>query len=390
MFIGDYMNEIHMTIKEARDFMVGYHKINTKNQPVGKQGVLEVFDNIKSIQYDPLNVVGRNSDLVLQSRVKKYKESYLNDLLYKDRVLVDGWDKQMCIFQTSDLPYFSRVREDRGHAEIGYLTDRLKLNVLDYVEDILDHIKQHGPSFSTSITFGDIQKNKWGHSKPSSGTLDYLFHTGVIGIRSKKNTSKEYDLIENLLPSYNLIDEPFESLEEFGRWYILRRIASMGLVSSKSGVMWSTFYISSKSNRMKLIRSLCDEGLITKVYVEGLNEELYCLSESLKEVNEIQKKISFIAPLDNLIWDRNLIEKLFDFKYRWEVYTPIVKREYGYYVLPILYGSDFIGRIEFEMHRNNDNLAVKKIWWENDKMPTAAVQKKLDTALKAFHEYLMK
>ena len=98
------MKEIKLTKKEARDFMVGYHLINIDKQPVGKKGVIDVFNRIKSIQYDPLNIVGRNSDLVLQSRVRKYKKTYLEDLLYKNRLLVDGWDKQMCIYQTQEIP----------------------------------------------------------------------------------------------------------------------------------------------------------------------------------------------------------------------------------------------------------------------------------------------
>ena len=172
------MNEIKMTKKEARDFMVGYHLINIKNQPVGKMGVIDVFNKIKSIQYDPLNVVGRNSDLVLQSRVKKYKKSYLEDLLYKSRELVDGWDKQMCIYQTKDIPMFRRIRDERGQGAIHSLKYRLQIEALDYIDDVLDYIKVHGPSYSSAIKIGETEKHKWGHTKPSSATLDYLFHIG--------------------------------------------------------------------------------------------------------------------------------------------------------------------------------------------------------------------
>lgn len=384
------MKEIKMTKKEARGFMVGYHLINIDKQPVGKKGVIDVFNKIKSIQYDPLNVVGRNSDLVLQSRVKKYKKTYLEDLLYKNRSLVDGWDKQMCIYQTHEIPKFRQIKAERGQGAIHTLKYRLQIEALDYIDEVLEYIKLNGPSYSVAIKIGETRKHKWGSTKPSSATLDYLFHVGKLGIRSKKNTSKQYDLIENLFPSEYLVDYLFDSEKDFIKWYLLRRISSMGLVSLKSGVMWSGVHISGKLNRIKYIKELCDEGLVTKVVVESINEDLYCLTESLLVKEEIKKKISFIAPLDNLIWDRNLIKKLFNFEYTWEVYTPIVKRKYGYYVLPILYGSDFIGRIEFEMHRNNDGLVLKNIWWENKKEQTIIIKKKLDKAILSFQEYLLK
>ncbi len=378
-----------MTKKEARDLMVRYHMINVNNQPSGFEGLIQVFNRLKSIQYDPLNVVGKNSDLVLQSRIVGYSKTILEDALYKDRILIDSWDKQMCIFQTKDYPYFSDIRKDRGLGAVNDLRNRLSIDALDYVDEIIKYIDDNGPTYSSKISLGDTKKHKWGHTKPSSATLDYLYHVGILGINKKKNTMKQYDLIENLIDGEYLVDSPLKNSEDFIKWYILRRISSMGLVSLKSGVMWSGKQISVKTTRIAYIEKLVDEGLVSKLKVEGIDENLYCLTESLNDDFEIQDKISFIAPLDNLIWDRKLIKKLFNFEYTWEVYTPIVKRKYGYYVLPILYGSEFIGRIEFEMHRNTDNLIVKSIWWEKEIKVTKKIEKELDKSLKRFERYLI-
>ena len=105
---------IKMTAKEVRNFHVSYHMINTDNELLGFDGLSKVFDRIKSIQYDPLNVVGRNSDLVLQSRITNYSSSILDKALYIDRTLIDAWDKMMGIYQTKDYPYFSRIRTVMG------------------------------------------------------------------------------------------------------------------------------------------------------------------------------------------------------------------------------------------------------------------------------------
>ncbi len=71
-----------------------------------------------------------------------------------------------------------------------------------------------------------------------------------------------------------------------------------------------------------------------------------------------------MAPLDNLLWDRKLVKDIFDFEYSWEVYKPVSKRQYGYYVLPVLYGDQLVARFEPEMHRGNEPLIIKNWWWE--------------------------
>ena len=98
----------------------------------------------------------------------------------------------------------------------------------------------------------------------------------------------------------------------------------------------------------------------------------------------VENKISFIAPLDNLIWDRSMIEDIFDFHYRWEVYTPLAKRKFGYYVLPILYGDKFIGRIE--PVKKKDLLEIRGIWkevsWDTE------MENEFQIALNEFSQYL--
>ena len=126
MYEVKYMNTITLSKKQLQKFMVNYHMINTSHNLHEKQGVMDVFQKIYSIQFDPLNVVGKNADLVLQSRVRDYHLQLLQELLYEDRVLMDGWDKVMCIYQTMDFPYFSFVREHSGKQAIETLKNRLK------------------------------------------------------------------------------------------------------------------------------------------------------------------------------------------------------------------------------------------------------------------------
>jgi uncharacterized protein YcaQ len=95
-----------------------------------------------------------------------------------------------------------------------------------------------------------------------------------------------------------------------------------------------------------------------------------------------------LAPLDNLIWDRRMVREIFGFDYTWEVYTPVPKRKYGYYVLPVMDGSRFVARFEPERHRRGCPLTVRNWWWEPDACPDHGMRTRVEAALDRFAAYL--
>jgi len=382
------IDTIHLSKHQAKTFLLNYHFINSTYQPHGKNAVVEVFKRLQSIQYDPLDVVGKNTDLVLQSRIKDYQKGYINELLYEDRILLDGWDKQMCVFQTTDFPYMHPIRSHRSEAARQSILKHLKFDVLDYTNPLLEILSAEGPKFSTELSKGASKKYFWGNTKPSNLTLDYLFHKGVIGIRNRKNTQKQYDLIENLIDQNNRINHEFDNEEDFVEYYLKRRIQSLGLFSNRSGEFFLSTVLRNTTVRTTYLNRLIAKKIIKKCKVEGIKDTLYIVSNYIEFDTNIEQKTSFLAPLDNVIWDRELVHQLFDFHYRWEVYTPVSKRVFGYYVLPIVSGTEFIGRIEFGLHRNQDPLEVLNIWYEPGFIDTSEIQKSLQKALKQFSTYL--
>lgn len=344
------------TKNEARNVLVRYHMINTSDLLEGERGILDVIKRLQSIQYDPLNVVGINTCLVMQSRVNDYKKDDLKKLLYEKRALIDGFDKMMSIYLTKDFPLLEEVRKYTAEMHYNTLVYRNQTEALDYIDEVKNSLKEK-PKYASEIELGGRLKSGWGQTKTSSATLDYLFFRGDIGVRNKKNTLKQYDLIENLIENSDQ-KSPFKTRAEFIKYYLLRRIKSLGICRDKNGVHLSGPYISDKHIRSEYLIQLVSDGLIEEIEIEGLSDRFYVPKEATQLTNQIVDKIAFIAPLDNLIWDRDFIEMLFDFKYRWEVYTPKNKRLYGYYVLPVLYKDQFIGRIEFAKHRLNDELKI--------------------------------
>ena len=145
--------------------------------------------------------------------------------------------------------------------------------------------------------------------------------------------------------------------------------------------------------RSKIFSELLEEGRIIATTVEGVKYTLYFRSEDMPLMENIQKNMEFdlrcefLAPLDCFIWDRKIIKAIFNFEYTWEIYTPVIKRKYGHYVLPIIMGERFIGRIEVVAESKTNTLIVKNIWFEDDVKPTKNIQKEVEKCLQRFARF---
>lgn len=383
---------ITISNETARNFLVNYQGLNDFGQFEGYEGVKRFMERVRCIQYDPLNVVGRNPDLVLQSRVRGYRPEMLYDLLYKERFLVDGFDKVISIILTEDYPSMARIRKATTDELVGVLEKRGSSEALTILDETLAYVRENGPLPANRIDIGGrAEKGGWGHSKLSSAALDYLYHSGKLGIHSKLKTQKVYDLSERLYPPEILsAGEPFSDEHEFLRWYVKRRIGSIGMVWNRNTGAWLWHYLYSRHPREEIIRELVADGELTEVRVEGVKEPFYIRreDESLLGKSTESTTAQFIAPLDNFIWDRGITEEIFGFKYSWEVYTPAAKRQYGYYVLPVLYGNRFIARFEPEKNNGKAPLAIKNWWWEKDITVTDEMLAAVGDAFRRFGDYL--
>lgn len=387
------MRNIKITKPEARKFLVKYQGLDKSSDLKAKHGILDFFDRVGCIQYDPLNVVGRNPDLVLQSRIQSYKPNILEEMLYTDRSLIDGWDKMMAIYKVENWYNFYRVREERKKEITRTLAYRNSIEALNLIDNVREIILHNGPTQSNKINLGNGGKGRWGHRKLSSATLDYMFNTGELGIYNKNNTQKIYDVIENILPADILNQpDPFGNNKAFLKWYVKRRIGSIGMLWARSGGGWLGQFISNKSLRSSILNELVEENSLISLSIEGITDTFYIRQEDLVLLDsiddDIEKEIRFLAPLDNLLWDRAMIEKIFDFSYRWEVYVPSAKRKYGYYVLPVLYGDKFVARFEPEKHRGNESLEIKKWWWEENIEVSNEMKYATMKSLRLFCDYL--
>lgn len=371
--------KVKVSKEQARRFLLTKQLLYPPKSLSEKKGIEEVFNTLRVIQYDPLNPCGRNPDLVLQARVKNYHPDGYYHWLYKERKGIECYDKELCIIPIEDFPLTGIER----FAQQERCDKKLFLKKYEReIEMLLQQMDTEGPISSSAIANSTKIKSGWGTDALFGRiALETLWKIGRVVVVKRENGKKYYDLAYKVHAS--LQEEIVSS--EITKNHVIRRLQSVGLLPlSGGGGGWQGL-----SAIRKIIQELVDENEFIQVHVEGISRE-YVIASSDKDLLLQNKKISnskmtFIAPLDTVMWDRNMIHELFDFHYRWEVYTPITKRQFGYYVLPILYGDEFVGRIEPVLGRDKI-LTIKNLWFEKpwDKATWNAYEK----AIQKFANYL--
>lgn len=380
--------KVTLSSQEARRYLLAYHALWPPYSLTNKGDILAYIRRVGCIQFDPINVVGRNPDLVLQSRYDQYSPTILEELLYQDRLLWDGRDKVQSIYRTNDWPYFSRMRAQNtaepwhDHSE----TTRLHAQVLEA-------IRQRGPLCSLDLEHVDSVPGFWGvPMRTGRGALENLYTMGRLGVHHRVGSRRYFDLIERLLPSALLNrPDPFENEEAYQDWHVLRRVGGLGLAQPTGAESWlGLLKIKAPERRSALLR-LAERGLIQPITIaeQPDNRVLFtptsAFSAVMDEINPPPRpQAAFIAPLDNFLWQRDLLRTVYNFDYTWEVYKPAAIRQYGFYVLPVLYGDRFVARCDMVVNHKTRALELRGWWWENDVELDADLLASVVTALQRF------
>ena len=386
-----------ITKQQARQFILAKQGLIGSYRFTGKEGAYNYVRQAGCIQFDPVDVCGKNAELTLQSRVKSFKKSMLQELLYKDRKLVDYADKELSIWPAEDWPFFSSYRDrSRRLSETFEGLQELKEKAIAYIDE-------NGPVCSDTLPIdGEIYwhssmhwSGNWDKKSPAArSVLEQLYTDGELIIHHKNGSRKYYDLARKYIPEAVLkADNPYRDEFDFISWRVLRRIGAVGLLWDKSSTAF--LGIDMKADlRKEVLSDLSANKKIRSLMVEGIKVPFYYLSEDedlLQEIldgrADLKPRMSFIAPLDPLLWDKALIMALWDFRYSWEIYTPAIKRKYGYYTLPILFGDRFVGRIETVADRREGVLRVKGLWWEPGIRRTKKMTATLERTLKNFGKF---
>lgn len=375
---------------QARRFMLSKHGLLGTRRFSGKDGIMEYVKQVGCVQYDPVDVCGKSHELAFVARVPNFTRAMLFELLYEERKLIDFYDKNMSITQVEDWPCLEYVRRYYGHH------GRSKDEIDAIIPQLLQTIHERGHATSQELEMKERVDWYWSETSLSRAALETLYYRGELVVHHKKGTIKSYALASDCLPSSIIhAKEPFLTEQERYTWQVERRIGAVGMLANGASDAWLGINGMKAQERAKAFADLLANELITPVQVDGLKKELYVrtgdvpLLETCEKPTTKTQRVRFLPPLDCMLWDRKLIEALFDFAYKWEIYTPDVQRKYAKYVLPVLYGECFAGRIELDNDRRTKKLHLHRFWPEKDFCMTAAFEKQLMVeleVLRIFHE----
>jgi uncharacterized protein YcaQ len=376
-----------LTIRQevARRYLVLHHFLAPpRSLTGGKRGVMTVFDRLGSIQFDPIEIAGRNHDLVLLARVADYRREMTERLLYEERALFETYNKGLSLVPAAELPWY-RVNWDRArwrHDEEAFTTHA------DLVDELLTRIRDVGPMSSIDVEPRAAIDWYWRPTNQVRAILEALAESGILGLARRDGNRRVYDLIERLFPE-ELLARVVPTGARF-RHKLLSRYRAHGLLGQNgTAELWSGTSprlaigdedgLSLKAaGRRQLHAALVADGSLVPVAIEGIRGPRFLPCEDLGRLDQAEREVSagaspggappgvaFLAALDPLVWDRDFLRSLFRFDYLWEVYVPPAKRRWGYYVLPVLFGDRLVGRIEPRIERKSDTLRIVGLWWED-------------------------
>ena len=364
----------------ARRFLVlRHHLAPPRSLPAEPESVLRVVDRIGSIQFDPLEIAGRNHDLVLLARIAGYQREWTDRWLYEDRVLYETYNKMLSIVPTAELPFYRLTWDKNNQAHLGGTFEEHA----PLVEELLARIRDEGPLLPRDVGTREAIDWYWRPTNQVRAILEALAESGVIGIARRQGNIRIYDLAERLFPA-DLLATRHEERDQ-RRHRLMSRYRAGGLLGGIGGQA-ELWYGTARTaaERTELREELIERGELVPATVEGFKGERHVVAAELPLLEHAEREVAaaqppggvapgvaFLAPLDPFCWDRDQMRRLFDFDYVWEVYVPAAKRRWGYYVLPILYGDRLVGRIEPRFERRAGELRVLGLWWEDGFDPLA-------------------
>ena len=355
-------------------------------------GILDLVRDIGCLQLDPISAVARSHTLVVWSRVGHYDLGELDRLLWEEKQLFEYWAHAASIVLSEDYPIHHAMMRNYSAGNTGWAKQ-----VRQWVDSnrplrdyVLGEITARGPLPSRELEEAGKDPNAWVSTGWTSGRnisrmLDFLWMQGVITVAGRSGGQKLWDLSERHLAQWQK-HEPLDDDEVVYR-ATQKSLRALGAARAQH---IKVHYIRSRYPTLnQALTRLEAEGRVLRVQVQNGAKTLpgpwYLHADDVPVVERLlagewEPRTSLLSPFDNLICDRARTEQLFDFFYRIEIYVPKDKRQYGYYVLPILHGDKLIGRIDPTMNRKQNKLTINAVFAEPDAPANAgkAVRRSID------------
>lgn len=356
--------------KTARRLAICAQQLNGPNPTAKTTDMMDVLRQIRCVQMDPIRAVERTQYLVLWSRIGNYNIEDFHRLVYDDKQLFEYWAHAASFVLTDDYPlheYLMRHYGTTGSAWSKRLTAWVDAN-RDFKQYVIDEIRDRGPLLTQD--FEDKTKVPWASSGWTAGRsvsymIDYLWTRGKLMVARREGLKRWWDLSERVLP--DSARNGGWSAEEVTTDGVQKSLRALGVGQLKH---INNHFIERRYSQLdQIVPQLIKQGIIEQVDISGWDGEWYIHGGLLPLLDKIEEgdwkpRTVLLSPFDNLIRDRDRTELMWDFLYRIEIYVPKAKRQYGYYVLPILYGDRLVGRIDPQMDRKKEVLSINNLYLE--------------------------
>ncbi len=346
----------------ARRLFLDRHGLGTRPAHLGA-----LFDQLAFVQLDSINSVARAHHMIIHARLPGYRPADLDRLMVADRAVFEHWTHDASIIAMKFFLYW-RLRFERAAVDLRarWAKDR-RAGFSEKIAPVLARIAADGPLCSSDVSQGEARvSGGWWDWHPSKTALEYLWHSGQVAVCHWRGFRKFYDLTERVIP--DPARAPAPDTGEIIDWNCQAAIDRLGF-ATRGEIARFFATVTAKEARDWCAREL-GAGQLIEIEVEAADGSKRAalarpdVIAAAANAPDPPATVRILSPFDPALRDRARTAQLFGFDYTIEVFVPAAKRQYGYYVFPVLEGDRLIGRIDMKADRKSDCLLVTRFWPE--------------------------
>jgi uncharacterized protein YcaQ len=360
-------------LAQLRRYVVARQGYVTRPKRGTAEEVAETVRRLSCVQLDSISTVDRSHRIALSSRVGNYPRETVSRLLREGRIF-EYWAHEACLLPIEDygLHKWRMAQYREAHPWRGNVVARYP----GLREQILERIREEGPLGSRHFE-GEGGGGMW-NWKPAKEMLEALYSSGELAIAGRAGFQRLYELPERVIPPEQL-DAAVPTEAEFKQGFALRAVRARGALTERGIAEHCRFRGGAAAVRPH-VDALERDGLVRRLTVEDGGSPVVVPTEAELD-GAVPNGGVLLSPFDNLVWDRDFLERVFGFRHVIEVYKRGHERIYGYYVLPFLFRDRLVGRADLKTDRAASKLSVRAFHLEPGVRPTTALEDAFGRAL---------
>lgn len=366
--------ELSLSLKQARRLALSAQGFSGRRSPaaISSVQVNRLIERLGILQIDSVNALVRSHYLPLFSRLGLYAPQLLDQAAWsqgRQRRLFEYWGHEASLLPLAMYPLM-RWRMQRASQGQGIYSQLARFGQEQQatIRRVLSAVEEQGALGAGSLSTRQERAGAWWDWSAEKHALEWLFAAGEVTVAGRRGFERLYDLPERVIPSA-VLEHPLLSEADAQRDLLLHAATALGVATEKD---LRDYFRLVPGDSKERVAELLEAGLLQQCAVQGWSQPAYCLP-AVKVPRKVEAS-ALLSPFDSLVWERSRTERLFDFHYRLEIYTPQHKRVYGYYVLPFLHNERIAARVDLRAERALGRLAVHAVHEEQQGLDDQGMQ----------------